>query len=454
MTQDRPHVVVIGAGFTGLSAGYELAEAGVRVTLLEAEAEIGGLAGGFRLGDTTLERFYHHWFNHDHHVMALVDELGVADQVVTRPSRTGMYFAGGLHRLSTPLDVLRFKPLSLIDRIRLVRLVLVARRHSDWKALDHVSAADWLRRIGGENVFRIVWEPLLLGKFGTYAYDVSAAWFWAKLVLRGGSRKRTGGEQLAYFRGGFAAVAERIAAHIKARGGEIRRRAPALGVKVHGGRAVGVRIPGSTIQCDAVLATPALPIIADLLGPHVPEAYRQRLERVRYLGNICLVLQLQRSLSGLYWMNVNDPSFPFVGIIEHTNFEPSASYQNRHIVYLSKYLPVEDALYGMSDAELLAFALPHIQRMFPAFEASWILDHHVWRARYAQPVVTTGYAASVPGHQTPLEGFHIATMAQIYPEDRGTNFAIRDGRRVAQQMMTELRSISRAPLLAGAASGC
>ena len=168
------------------------------------------------------------------------------------------------------------------------------------------------------------------------------------------------------------------------------------------------------------------------MTPHVSAEYVSSLRRIKYLANVCLVLELDRSLSSTYWLNVNDPGFPFVGLIEHTNFEPASTYRGRYIVYLSKYLPQSDALFSMSAQELLQFTLPHLRRMFPAFDLQWILGYHVWRANYSQPVVERRYNELIPTNETPLAGLYIATMAQIYPEDRGTNYAIREGRKMGR----------------------
>jgi protoporphyrinogen oxidase len=162
--------------------------------------------------------------------------------------------------------------------------------------------------------------------------------------------------------------------------------------------------------------------------------YLAQLNRIRYLANVCLVLVLKQGLSKTYWLNVNDPNFPFVGVIEHTNFEQPKTYGGRHIVYLSKYLPHTDALYTMTANEVLEYALPHIQRMFPAFSRDWILQHHVWKARYAQPVVEKNYSKLIPTADAPVPGLHICSMAQIYPEDRGTNYAIRAGRNIGRRI--------------------
>jgi protoporphyrinogen oxidase len=437
------HVVVIGAGFGGLAAAWELARCGLAVTVLEAADEVGGLAGSFDVGGTRLERFYPHWFTNDRHVSELVRELGTEDQILFRPTNTGMYFSQKFFKLSTPADVLRFTPLSRLGRIRLGLLALRARRVQNWRALEHLTAEEWLTQLGGREVYRVVWEPLLKGKFGPYAGEISAVWFWNKLKLRGGSRDQRGAEMLAYYRGGFAALAERLAAAIRDEGGTIRLNTPVSGLVMQGGRIAGVKAGSEVLAADAVIATPALPIVADLVEPHAPPHYVAHLRQIRYLANVCLVLELDRSLSSTYWLNVNDPSFPFVGVIEHTNFEPPETYAGRHIVYLSKYLPEESELWRMSDAEVLEFSLTHLRRMFPEFSRQWILGSHVWRARFSQPIVSRHYGSLIPAVETPLPGLFLTTMAQVYPEDRGTNYAIREGRETGRLVAGRLRAALR-----------
>jgi protoporphyrinogen oxidase len=428
---EGPRVVVVGAGFSGLSAAYELAQRGFRPIVLEAESEVGGLAAAFQVEGARVERFYHHWFTNDQYVIELVRELGLEDRIVYKPTRTGMYFANQIYRLSTPLDVLRFPALPLFDRARLGLTVLRARRVRNWREIDHLSAAEWLRRLGGDRAFRVVWEPLLRGKFGPHAEDVSAAWFWSKLRLRGGSRGARGEEQLAYFRGGFAALADELVERITRSGGEVRLKTSARGLITESGRVTAVVSEAGPIQADAVILTAALPIIAELMKPHVSAAYADQITAIDYLANVCLVLELTKSLSELYWMNVNDPEFPFVGVIEHTNLDQADPSGRRHIVYFSRYLPTSDPVFGAPDDDVIRLTMPHILRMFPELEPGCIRAAHVWQARYAQPLVVRNYSRLVPPHQTPIAGVFIASMAQVYPEDRGTNYAIRDGRAVA-----------------------
>ncbi len=424
-------IVIIGAGFTGLAAAYELTRRGIPVVVLEKEADIGGLADSFKINGQQIEKFYHHWFNNDQYIIELIKELNRQEQILFSSTATAIYLNNKFYKLSTPMDLLRFGALNILDRIRLGLLVLKARRVKNWKELDTLSAEEWLIKLCGRNVYKTVWEPLLRGKFGPYAGQISAVWIWNKLVLRGGSRDKAGGETLAYYRRGFGTLAETIAEKIKSSGGVIKTSTPAEEIIVREGCVKAIKTPAGVIEAEAVIATPALPIIADLLSPYVSGEYIDKLKAVKYLANVCLVLELSHRLSDFYWLNVAEPDFPFVGIIEHTNFQPPEDYSGRHIVYLSKYLESTDKMYNMNREQIAALSLPYIKRMFPDFDDAWINRYYVWKARYAQPVISRSYGQTVPANQTPVKGFYIATMAQIYPEDRGTNYAVREGRRIA-----------------------
>ena len=425
-------VVVVGGGFTGLTAAYVLAKQGKSVCVLEADHTPGGLAGTFEFGDgVTLEKFYHHWFNNDVYVPELVKELGMEGDVILLPTRTGMYFNGRMWKLSTPLDLLRFKALSLVDRVRLGLLVFQVRRIKDWKTIEHLSIREWLEQLCGKKVYKIVWEPLINSKFSVYAEAVNAVWMWKKLVLRGGTRNDKGGEELAYFKGGFGRLAEALAEGVRKHGGEVRYGARVTGMSTTANNIRLLITDGGEVAGAKFLFTPSFPIIADMFQGNASADWLASLRRVRYLGNMCLVLRLKHSLSETYWLNVNDPGFPFVGVIEHTNFDKPENYKGSHIAYLSRYLAVEDPVWAYTDEQYCEFALGHLKRMFPKMDKSWVIEFAVWRSEHAQPVTERNYSQYVPNQQTPFDNAMISTMAQIYPEDRGTNYAIREGRNAA-----------------------
>ena len=422
---------IVGGGFTGLTMGYYLAKAGWVVNIFEKDAEVGGLAGSFKVEGENLEKFYHHWFTNDLHIMDLIKELNCEDHIIIRPTRTGMYYSNNFFKLSSPLDLLKFKPLNLVNRIRLGFVVLAVRTVKDWMKLERITAKDWLTKICGKQGYTVVWEPLLKGKFGRYAESVSAVWFWNKLKLRGGSRGEKGKENLAYYKGGFASLADSMMKEIHNMGG-----------MVHVNRAVVTvtndeikTADGEVFKADKTVLTIPLPLISNLLKEAVDTSYIDQLNKIQYIGNVCLTLELKQSLSEIYWLNVNDPGFPFVGVIEHTNFESKETYKGRHIVYLSKYLPTDETLYNMKEKEFFDYAMPYIKKMFPLFTEDWVLDYHVWKEAYSQPLVTLHYSKLIPGFTTPLPNVLINTMAQIYPEDRGTNYAVREGKLMAQKLI-------------------
>ena len=427
-------VLIVGGGFTGLSLAFDLVRKGAQVKVLEADAEVGGLAGTFEVGGQKLEKFYHHWFNNDQHVMDLIDDLGAKDKVRLRATRTGMYYSNKFYRLSSPLDLLKFKALSFVGRVRLGLLALKARRIKDWEVLEKISASQWLRDMAGEEVYQVVWEPLLRGKFGEAAEDVSAVWMWNKLKLRGGSRGSKGEEQLAYFEGGFRALLDKLVDYIEEHGGQVITGSEVQKLIISEQKITGVETADCVYEADTVVLTTPLPISARLLHEHVSKKYLEKINRIKFLANICIVLELEKSLSSTYWLNVNDPTFPFVAVIEHTNFEDVNFYGGRHIVYLSKYLPETDKLYTMSDDEAVAYSLENIKKMFPHFSSDWLLRATVWRGKYSQPIVEKNYSQMIPDHSTEIENLFINTMAQIYPEDRGTNYAIREGRSLALKL--------------------
>jgi protoporphyrinogen oxidase len=421
-------VVIVGAGFTGLAAGLELARIGHKVLILESEPVPGGLAGAFEFQDgVRVEKFYHHWFNNDAYVPKLARELGIEDQIVTRPSRTGIFYSGRRWRLSTPYDVLRFRPLSFVDRVKLGLLVLQARRVKDWRSIEHLSIQEWLEPLCGPNVFRVVWKPLIEHKFSIFSDQVNAVWMWKKLALRGSTRDSKGGEQLAYFKGGFGRLIQAMADRICDFGGEIHYSTPVTGARVRDDEIVSLFVPSGDVSGHQFLFTPSFSIIADIFEDIAPEAWLQTLRRVKYLGNVCLLLELDRSLSDTYWLNVNDPDFPFVGVIEHTNFDDPKNYNGQHIVFLSRYLTKEDPIWNYEDSEYFEFALKQLRRIFPVMQRSWVKEYRTWRAEFAQPITERSYSQYVPGNNTPYTNGWISTMAQVYPEDRGTNYAIREG---------------------------
>ncbi len=426
-------IAIIGAGYSGLSAAYELVKLGRRPVIFEAQHAAGGLAGCVRFGDTYLERFYHHWFNHDRDILQLVRELGLDRHVVRRQTTTGTLYAGRVHRLSSPLDVMRFKPLSMVDRCRLGRMVLRAAAIEDYQPLEGMTARQWITEMSSPAVYDVVWRPLLEGKFGRYADQLSAVWFWSKLRTRGRSRSRRQREELLYLEGGFQRLTQALLDAVTSNGGQVWLGCPVRRIQRTNG---GWRVESRTgPECfDQVLVTTPTPIATELIED-LPDSYRRRAAAVPYLGVTELMLILNRSLSDTYWLNVNDPGYPFVGVIEHTNFQPPDVYGGRHVVYVTRYGDESHQTEHMDHQALFNRWRGALQQMFPAFEESCVELALSWQNPHAQPVVLAGREDQILPLETPLPGVWMCTMAQVYPEDRGTNYAVRLGRQTARRMV-------------------
>ena len=209
-----------------------------------------------------------------------------------------------------------------------------------------------------------------------------------------------------------------------------------------GGRVTGVRLAdGSLEPCDAVIATVPSSVFERLLPEGLPrdEAFVELLRAVRYQWASVLMLELDRPLSDFYWLTMTDPDCPFVVAVEQTNLVPAERYGGRRVVYFSNYTEPGDAVLDLSADELLTHYEPWIRRINPRFERSWVLDRHAFVDRAGQPIVDYRYHETIPPHRTPVMGLYLANTTQIYPEDRGQNYSIRMGRRVARLAIADHR---------------
>jgi len=435
-------VAIIGGGLTGMSAAHVLSQQGVECTIFERDGALGGLATSFDINGARLEKFYRHLFTSDTAIVGLIEELGLGDKMEWKASVTSLYAHGRIYRLSTPMDVLRFTPLNLFDRIRLGMLAIWPRFIRDWKPLEEITAREWLIRMAGQRVYDVVWGPLMRAKFGSYADQVAAVWFWNKLKLRGGSRSKEQTEQLGYLRDGFWQLIEKLEKRLRGQGVTIRLSTSVERIRIEGGRAVGVVTQGKFVPFDRVVVTVAPEAFLEI-APDLPEEYAERLGKIEYLANTCLVMVLKRSLSSTYWLNIGDTDIPFVAVIEHTNFRPRSEYGGHHLVYLSRYMAADDPYYAMTPQELFQAYLPHLQNVFPEFSANRVEALYAWGERYTQPVIARHYSDLRPSLRTPVANLWLSCMASIYPEDRGMNYAVAYGQRVAEEMLSVLEDRSR-----------
>ncbi len=425
-------VAVVGGGIAGLAAAHRLLQEGHQVAVLEAEPALGGLVRTFEVGGERLECFYHHLFSSDTTIIRAIDELGLGDRLTWRDSKVGFFQGGRIHDFVTPMELLRFRPLPLLDRVRLGLMALRLRREERWAQFEDVTAREWLVKNVSPRVFDVVWGPLLRGKFGEAGDEVSMAWLWSKIHLRFASRRGgpTQREQLGYLVGSFGVFVDELERRLREGGADVRVGTPVHEVMVEDGRAGGlILVGGERLAADAVIAAMPSHAFARIV-PSLPEDYRGKLKSVRWQWALCMILALREPLSHIYWLNVAEPGMPFLAAVEHTNFIGPERYGGQHLLYISNYLRPDHPYFEHTEEQLWELFLPALQRINPRFSADWVRERWLFKGPYAQPIVTTGYRRLIPEHRTPIPGLYLATMSQIYPEDRGQNYSIAMGERV------------------------
>jgi protoporphyrinogen oxidase len=448
-------IAVAGAGVCGLVAGYRLSAAGHAVDVYERWPGLGGQAATLDVGDGhLLERYYHHLFTSDVHIAALYEELGMPGELEWRRSSVAFFAQGRLWPFVTPGDLLRFRPLPPAARVRMGLAVLALQRFAHDRApYEAVTAREWITRRMGRAAWEQVWGPLLRGKFGERADEIAMVWLWGKLRGRRQiSREHAREERLGYPRGSwerlFAALRERI----ERRGGRVLIDRPVArvsrageGFAVTAGAAGSFRrghdpaafeAEGPPEHYDRVLATVPNDVFERLLDPalaaEVGETYLARARSIEYFAALCLLLELDRPFSPYYWTNVADLRLPFVGLIEQTNFVEPSRYGGRRFLYVANYLPQGHELLELDADALLGRYTGGMQAVNPAFSVDWVRRRWLFREPAAQPIVTVGYADRIPPLQTPARGLFLANTTQVYPEDRGTNYAVRLGDEAAR----------------------
>ncbi|MBI5619453.1 FAD-dependent oxidoreductase [Candidatus Gottesmanbacteria bacterium] len=453
------NIAIIGGGFTGLTAAYELAKKGHKVTVFEKDKVLGGLAHGFKRPgwDWHLEYAYHHLFANDWAILSLIRELGLEDKLILTRPITANYISpsviarspakGGatwqslglseiLHareiatpaersrndiktivQLDSPIHLLRYPGLSIIDKVRTAALVAFCKVNPFWQPLEGITARQLFEVIGGATAWQKLWESLMIGKFGNLADTVAASWLWARI------KKRT--PKLYYIKGGFHTLVAALEKAIKQHGGKIL--ANTAIIKLDQLVKFG--------QFDRILLTVPTPIAAKLI-PNLAFGIGHLALKIPHLHAQTLILETKEPiLKEVYWLNITDRSFPFLAVVAHTNMIDKKHYGGRHLTYFGNYLPDGHPYLSMTKNQLFKVFLPYVKRLNPAFHWSdWLNWSDLFIGLYAQPVHQLHYSSRAPKLETPVKGVYLANLDSIYPWDRGTNYAVELGIRAAKKI--------------------
>lgn len=417
-------IAILGAGFTGLTAAYKLSQKGHQVIIFEKESQTGGLAVGFAKANWkwTLEKGYHHWFTNDDAVLNLAKELN--HQVVIKRPSTDILTDGKIFPFDSPASLLTFPYLPVFDRLRVGLAVLYLKMTGNFQKFEGKIALDRIRKWMGHKATILIWNPLLEGKFGKYKNEIALTWFWARI------KKRT--SSLAYPSGGFKRFAEKLAEEIKNLGGEILLDTAVVNL-TDKDNLCQVKTTNNSYQFDKVIITLPSPIFAKIT-PQLPKKYVKKITSIPHLHAQVLILVLKKPfLQKTYWLNITDKSFPFLVLVEHTNFMDPKYYGGEHILYVGNYLPPRHPYLKMTAGQLLKEFDPYLKKINPNYQLQ-TTNYQLFIGPFAQPVVTVDYPKLKPGFKTPLKNIYLANLDMVYPWDRGTNYAVEMGKEIADMI--------------------
>lgn len=423
---------IIGAGFTGLSAAYYLQKDGHDVVIFEREDRPGGLAIGYKEKEWkwTLEEHYHHWFTNDKSVLDLAKEIN--HEVIIKRPKTSTFIDNRIYQLDSPISLLQFSKLSFLERLRTGISIAFLRFNPFWRIFESFTAEPYLKRTMGNNSYKRIWEPLMVNKLGKYSKIVSLAWFWARVYKRTSS--------LAYPEGGFLEFAKHLENKIKGHGGKFYYKTEVSKLYSNGEPHITFSTLNSqltTLNFDAVIVTLPTPIFLKIAT--LPKSYINAYSGLKGIGALNLVMRLKKPFlkDGTYWLNMCDTKSPILAIVEHSNFMDKKNYNNEHLLYIGNYMETSDPRFSMSEKELLKLYDPWLKKINPNYQFS-IINSQLFKAPFAQPIIPINYSRKIPPFKTPLKKVYLANIQQVYPWDRGTNYAVDLGKKVAGMISNDL----------------
>lgn len=416
---------IIGAGFTGLAAGFKLAKGGHEVVIFESNEFPGGLAHGFKekKWKWSLEEHYHHLFKTDYAIQELANSVN--HKIIFKRPKTSTYYKDSISQIDSPLNLLRFKYFTVTDKIKTGATLSYLKLTNSWKYLEKKEAYRFLEETMGKNSWKILWGPLLQKKFGRYYKEIPASWFWARV------KSRTA--VLGYPEGGFKELANTVDRKIRTNKGQILYKTKVISIEKKKDKIVIKPEKGKPQIFDKVICT--LPThLFTKITKKLPKSYVKSLKSFEGLGAINLVLVLKKSFlaDGTYWLNINDWDMPFLCVVEHTNFMDKSKYSGDRIVYIGNYLEVNHIFFNYTANELLKEYLPYLKKINNNFKKKQIKKAFIFKAHFAQPIVKKNYSKKIPAIKTPIHGLYLANIQQVYPWDRGTNYAVDLGNKVSE----------------------
>lgn len=397
----------------GLDIARRLASCGETVAVWESSEQVGGLAAPWRVGSVVWDRFYHVIAGADAELLELLKILGLESQVRWVKAQTGFYTDGRLHPFSSILDFAAFPALNPVEKVRLGLSIVYASRVNDWRALEEITAVEWLTRLCGRGVVERIWLPLLRAKLGENAQRVSAAFIWTIIKRMYGARRNAARREcFGFIPDGYARILGKLTEHLRDLHVDIRSSVSVAKVeRIPDGRVLVRSRDGSAEAFDDVVLTLPAALAAGLC-PQLAASERRRLTEIDYQGVICASLLLRQPLSPFYITNITDPA-PFTAVIEIDALTGTQQFGGNALVYLPKYLPSSDPMFALDDRTIEDAFFESLLRMYPSLRADDIVASRIARAKYVLPLSTLQYSQRIPPFTTSIPHLYVANSTQI-----------------------------------------
>ncbi|OUU77338.1 MAG: hypothetical protein CBC30_01460 [Chloroflexi bacterium TMED70] len=433
-------ICIIGAGITGLTTGYKLSKLGHEVEIFESASFSGGQASTINFENFEIEKAYHHLFVTDKAILELYKELDLEDELEWYKSKVATFAEKKIWSTTSPIDLLKLPIIPLKDRINLALISLRLKLIKNWKKLESISAYQWLSKHVSDRTFEIIFEPLLRGKFGRYYKDICMPWFWAKIQTRVSSRNKKFDEILCYPKNSFSLLIKKLENEIQNQGGSIKHNHLITSINTQDNKVSSVNYISDNKSkhienFDAVVSTAPYSILSRLIT--LDKSITEKMNKVQYMSAVVMILILKNPISNYYWLSIADKEFPFLGIIEHTNLLPKEKYNNNNIVYITNYVEEDNELLDMNYEEVIEKYTPFIKSINNTFSKDEIIDYKFNKINYAQPIIPINYSSYRIPIKLPVFGLYSANTAQIYPEDRGTNYSVDLGQKVTNIILED-----------------
>lgn len=423
----------------GLAVAFELCKKGAAVEVFEGDDRLGGMSAHFDFDGTRIERYYHFVCSPDHTTFEYLREFGLEDRLHWTETRMGFYLNGQLHDWGNPQAMLRFPGLTLVQKLRYGLHVMYAKSITDWRPYDTLTSTEWVQKWIGKAAYDVMWRPLFHYKFYEHENSLSAAWLGTRIKRVALSRKSIFQERLGYLEGGSEVLLEAVAARVRQLGGRVTLSSRVETVRTSDSgaqrRVRGVRVDGRDLDFDVVVSTAPLPYVPAMV-PELPAHERTRIEAVKNVGVVCVILKLKRPFTANFWLNINDPRIQIPGLIEYTNLNP---LDGSAIVYAPFYMPQDHPKYGRPFQAFIDETLACLSTIRPDWERSDVLAATASRYRFAQTVCSPGFLAALPPMGSELAGFFMADTSYYYPEDRSISESLRTGSALGAAVWQSLR---------------